>query len=120
MTGTTLTKVNLNTTQRLGLLTLGGMAAGSTTSNLTNPVLRGIFVVNKLMCRNIELPTGFTPMVPDPYSGKTARERYSQHSASRVCAGATRPSTRSGFRSRTTTPWASIAPASAGRTRRRT
>ena len=33
VTGTALTKVNLNTSQRLGLLTLGGMAAGSTTSN---------------------------------------------------------------------------------------
>ena len=30
VTGTTLTKVGLNTSQRLGLLTLGGMAAGST------------------------------------------------------------------------------------------
>ena len=86
MPGTALTKVDLNTTQRRGLLTLGGMTAGSTTSNLTNPVLRGIFVANKLMCRNIELPTGFTPMVPDPYSGKTARERYSKHSAPAVCA----------------------------------
>ena len=86
VTGTTLTKVDLNTTQRLGLLTLGGMAAGSTTSNNTNPVLRGSFIINKLMCRNIELPTGFTPMPPDPYSGKTARERYSKHSASTVCA----------------------------------
>jgi hypothetical protein len=84
--GTALTKVDLNKAQRLGLLTLGGMTAGSTTSNLTNPVLRGIFVANKLMCRNVELPTGFTPMVPDPYSGKTARERYSKHSASDVCA----------------------------------
>jgi len=86
MPGTTLTKVDLNTTQRLGLLTLGGMTAGSTTTNLTNPVLRGIFVANKLMCRNVELPTGFTPMVPDPYSGKTARERYSKHSTAAVCA----------------------------------
>ena len=85
-TGTALTKVNLNTTQRLGLMTLGGMAAGSSTSNLTNPVLRGVFVINKLMCRNIELPTGFTPMPPDPYSGKTARERVGKHTASDVCA----------------------------------
>ena len=86
VTGTALTKVNLNTSQRLGLLTLGGMAAGSTTSNLTNPVLRGVFILNKLMCRNVELPTGFTPMPPDPYSGKTARERFAKHAASDVCA----------------------------------
>ena len=50
-------------------------------------MLRGVFVLNKIMCRNIELPTGFTPMPPDPYSGKTARERFSLHSACRVCAG---------------------------------
>ena len=86
VTGTTLTKVGLNTSQRLGLLTLGGMAAGSTISSNTNPVLRGSFIVNKLMCRNIELPVGFTPMAPDPYSGKTARERYSKHSAAAICA----------------------------------
>jgi len=86
VTGTTLTKVNLNTSQRLGLLTLGGMAAGSTISSNTNPVLRGSFIINKLMCRNVELPVGFTPMPPDPYSGKTARERYSKHSAAAVCA----------------------------------
>jgi hypothetical protein len=86
VTGTTLMKANLNPTQRLGLLTTGGMMAGTTTSNLTNPVLRGTFIVNKLMCRNIELPTGFTPQVPDPYSGKTSRERYSKHSQAPICA----------------------------------
>jgi hypothetical protein len=86
VTGTALTRVNLNTSQRLGLLTLGGMGAGSSTSNMTNPVLRGTFILNKLMCRNVELPTGFTPAPPDPYSGKTARERFSKHAASDVCA----------------------------------
>jgi len=86
VTGTTLTKVNLNTSQRLGLMTLGGMAAGSTISSNTNPVLRGSFIINKLMCRNVELPVGFTPMAPDPYSAKTARERFSKHSAAAVCA----------------------------------
>jgi hypothetical protein len=86
VTSTALTKVDLNTSQRLGLLTLGGMAAGSTISSNTNPVLRGSFIVNKLMCRNIELPVGFNPMPPDPYSGKTARERYSQHSKAAGCA----------------------------------
>ena len=37
VTGTTLTKVSLNTSQRLGLLTLGGMAAGSTISDQHQP-----------------------------------------------------------------------------------
>lgn len=85
--GTTLQKVALNTEQRLGLLTLGGVTAGGTTSNLTNPVLRGAFILNKVMCLNIELPLGLAVSPPDPYSGKTARERFSQHSANGTCAG---------------------------------
>lgn len=90
VTGATFQKVNLNTSQRLGLLTLGGMMAGTTTTNLTNPVLRGSTIVQKLMCRTIPLPTGdILAMVkpPDPYSGKTARERYGQHSSMSVCHG---------------------------------
>jgi hypothetical protein len=64
--------------------------AGTTTTNLTNPVLRGGYVVIKLMCRSIALPTD--PAIlsqvkpPDPYSGKTARERFSAHSQQAVCA----------------------------------
>jgi hypothetical protein len=87
VTGTDFVKVGLNTDQRLGLLTLGGIMAGGTTSNHTNPVLRGIFIVNKLMCMNLELPTGFSPPEIDPYSGKTARERVAKHTEQAVCAG---------------------------------
>ena len=86
VTGTTLTKVNLNTSQRRGLLTLGGMMTGLTTTDLTNPVLRGSFIINKLMCKNLSVPAGLNPTTPDPYSGKTARERYGFHSASATCS----------------------------------
>jgi len=85
--GTAFTKVSLNTNQRLGLLTLGGMMAGLTTTDLTNEVLRGSFIINKLMCRGLTVPTGLNPVAPDPYSGKTARIRYGFHSANAVCAG---------------------------------
>lgn len=85
--GTALQKVELNSAQRLGLLTLGGITAGGTTSNRTNPVLRGSFVLNKVMCMNIELPVGLAVSPPDPYTAKTARERFSLHSASATCAG---------------------------------
>jgi hypothetical protein len=87
VTETTFQRVDLNTTQRLGLLTLGGITAGGTTSNNTNPVLRGTFLLNRLMCQDVELPTGFTPPQIDPYSGKTARERVALHTAQAVCAG---------------------------------
>jgi hypothetical protein len=86
VTGTGLTKVNLNTEQRLGLMTLGGMMAGLTISDLTSPVKRGAFIVNKLMCKGLHVPVGLNPKAPDPYSGKTARERFSKHEAMAVCA----------------------------------
>jgi len=87
VTGTDFKKVLLNTDQRLGLLTLGGIMAGGTTSNRTNPVLRGIFVVNRVMCADLELPVGLAPPQIDPYSGKTARERVAKHSQDAFCAG---------------------------------
>jgi hypothetical protein len=86
VTGTALTKVSLNPNQRLGLLTLGGMMAGLTTTDLTNEVLRGSFIINKLMCKGLTVPAGLNPVAPDPYSGKTARERFGFHSAMPQCS----------------------------------
>ena len=89
VTGTALQKVDYNTTQRLGILTQGGTMAGTTTTNLTNPVLRGSFIMNKMMCRHIELPSDpdilLAATTPVPYTGWTARERYSAHAAQTVC-----------------------------------
>jgi len=91
VTGETFQRVPLDTTQRLGLLTQGAMMVGTTPSNHTNPVLRGGFIVNKLMCHNISLPTDPAVLAqvapPDPYSGATGRDRFTQHSANPVCLG---------------------------------
>jgi hypothetical protein len=87
VTGDTFRKVPLDS-HRLGLLTLGGIMAGTTPSNNTNPVLRGSFVVRKLMCKSIPLPTGAIlakVKPPEPYSGKTARERFTAHKMDPVC-----------------------------------
>ena len=91
VSGTAFQKVPLDTTQRLGLLTQAGMMAGTTRSNNTNPVLRGAFVARQLLCRPLALPSDPEILAkvkpPDPYSGKTARERYGAHSREPVCAG---------------------------------
>src|SRR5690606_5979722 len=47
-------RVDLDTTKRLGLLTQGGIQAGTTVSNFTNPVRRGVFLLRHIMC--VELP----------------------------------------------------------------
>ncbi len=90
VTGEEFRKVDLDTSQRLGLLTQAGVVSGTIHSNETNPVTRGSFVAQKLMCRQIPLPSGDVlaeVKPPDPDSGATARERYAQHSEDPVCAG---------------------------------
>jgi hypothetical protein len=90
ITGSEFQRAPLDATKRLGLLTQAGIVAGTTHSNLTSPVLRGGYVVHQLLCEHIPLPSGdILALVkpPDPYSGDTARERYSQHSKDPVCAG---------------------------------
>lgn len=81
--------VELDTSRRLGLLTQGAIQAGTTISNFTNPVRRGVFLLRSMMC--VELPSPpeeFEDQVmpPDPYSGATGRERYSKHSENDDCA----------------------------------
>ena len=87
VTGDTFQKVPVDTTQRLGLLTQGALMTGTSVTNFTNPVRRGAFLLNQLMCRNLQVPIGLMVTPPDPYSAPTARERFSLHSKSDACAG---------------------------------
>jgi hypothetical protein len=83
-------KVPVDTTRRLGFITNASVLAGTTPSDHTNPVLRGSFVVQKLLCHKVPLPDpSIADMIkpPEPYSGKTARERYAKHSQDPVCSG---------------------------------
>lgn len=88
VTGTAFVKVAVDPIKRLGLLSQAGIVAGTIHSNETNPVVRGGFVVRKLLCQSIPLPTGAIAamvMIPAADGNKTARERYTAHSASPTC-----------------------------------
>jgi hypothetical protein len=63
--------------------------AGTTHSTQTNPVKRGAFILEKLLCIEVPFPTGdiaaqITP--PKSTSAPTGRERFSQHSSDPACA----------------------------------
>lgn len=82
-------RVDIDTTKRLGLLTQGGVQAGTTVSNFTNPVRRGVFLLRNIMCVDLPDPPesiANSIMPPDPGSAATGRERYSQHRENPVCA----------------------------------
>lgn len=89
VTGMEFRKVPLDTSKRRGLLTQGAVMTGTTVTNSTNPVLRGSFIVNKLLCMNVGLPSDPAILsqvkVPEDVVGTTARERFSEHSAQAVC-----------------------------------
>jgi len=89
VTGDTFQKVQLDGVKRAGLLTQGGVVAGPIHSNENNPVVRGAFVLNKLMCAKINTPpASLGPIIPpDPAIGGTARERFSAHSSNPQCSG---------------------------------
>lgn len=83
-------RVELDPGKRLGLLTQGALLTGTTVSNVTNPVRRGGYLLSHLLCVDVprpppELLARVKP--PEPYSGKTGRERYTAHSAEEACAG---------------------------------
>jgi hypothetical protein len=88
--GASFQKVPLATSQRLGILTHAGVMAGTTHSNQTNPVVRGSFIAQRLLCIDIPLPSAAIAervKAPEPYTGKTARERYTKHRSDPVCSG---------------------------------
>jgi hypothetical protein len=89
VTGSEFVQVPLDTSQRLGLLTQAGVMAGTVTTNRSNPVLRGSFVLNRLLCRKLSLPTDPAVLamvtIPEDTSGPTARDRFSKHSSQAVC-----------------------------------
>jgi len=90
VTGADFRKVPLDTSKRRGLLTQAGMVAGPLSSYKSNPVTRGGFIVKKLLCQNIPLPTGeIAAMVKTPPDDptKTVRQRFTNHSSNAVCKG---------------------------------
>lgn len=81
-------QVPVDTSRRLGVLTHAGVLAGTIHSNETNPVVRGAFLLHKILCVDIPLPMGdilAQVKPPDPDSGATARERYFKHSDDPAC-----------------------------------
>ena len=82
-----LRKVTVKPGQRAGLLTQAGMMAVLAKDNDTDPVARGRFVREVLLCQHLPPPPDTVNAVPPPPDGKrTQRERLSAHSLDPTCA----------------------------------
>jgi hypothetical protein len=82
------TELALDPNERAGLLTHPGVLAVHARENQTSPILRGVFVRERLLCHSIPPPPpDVNDVPPDPDPDSTARERFEQHTADPTCAG---------------------------------
>jgi hypothetical protein len=86
-TGTAFARVELDPTKRAGMLTHAGLLAALAETTETNPVLRGKFVREHLLCGVLPDPPGDVPPFPPPRPGLSMRARLGEHSANPACAG---------------------------------
>lgn len=87
-TGTELVRVELDPTQRAGVLTMPGVLAMNSNANQSSPVYRGKFVREQVLCQHLpDPPDDLMVIPPDPDPDLTTRERFDQHRTDPSCAG---------------------------------
>jgi uncharacterized protein DUF1592/uncharacterized protein DUF1588/uncharacterized protein DUF1595/uncharacterized protein DUF1587/uncharacterized protein DUF1585 len=79
--------VKLDPNQRVGLLTQASLLATMAKEDRTDPVRRGKFVLNQILCRGVNPPSPEIVAMFKPLDlSKTAREQFQVHAESAVCA----------------------------------
>lgn len=74
--------------QRRGILTHPALLSVHAKPNQSDPVIRGKFVRERLLCQPLPPPPPNVATVPpDPKPGLTTRQRFSEHSTNATCAG---------------------------------
>ena len=80
--------VELDPTERAGLLTHASILAKSSHADQTSPIHRGVIVRENLLCHPLPLPPDdANDVAPDPSPDSTTRERFEEHTANPTCAG---------------------------------
>lgn len=81
-------RVELDPSQRAGLLTDAGLMAGLAKRDSTSPIQRGVFVRQTLLCQPLGAPPNAeVAVVPEADPTKTTRERFAEHTSDPSCAG---------------------------------
>jgi Protein of unknown function (DUF1592)/Protein of unknown function (DUF1588)/Protein of unknown function (DUF1595)/Protein of unknown function (DUF1587)/Protein of unknown function (DUF1585) len=86
-TGGAFTRVELDPTQRSGILTQGAFLAAFASPEDSSPVKRGTWVRVRLLCQELPAPPAKVPELSAPAEGVSTRERFSQHSSDPACKG---------------------------------
>jgi hypothetical protein len=84
--GTGLTRTTLNTPERGGLLTMGGILSITSFTNRTSIVRRGAWVLSQLLCAPPPPPPPNVPPFPTTVTSGTQEQILAMHRANPVCA----------------------------------
>jgi hypothetical protein len=80
-------KIQLDPSQRAGILSHASVLFAHSHSEQTSPVLRGKWVREVLLCQKVpDPPPTVNAMPPPPEPGQTTRERFSAHRTQSSCA----------------------------------
>jgi hypothetical protein len=86
-TGDTLTKVDLDPTQRAGLLTQIGFLAANAEQDMPNIIIRGVHIARKIMCAALPPPPNNVPPLPELQPNMTNRQRVELATKDAPCNG---------------------------------
>jgi hypothetical protein len=84
---TTFSKVMLDPTQRMGVLTQGSMLAAFARPDESSPVKRGKWLRTRLLCGELPDPPNNVPELPALPDGISNRERFAMHTSNTACSG---------------------------------
>ncbi len=88
MTSATFEKVPLDGAKRGGLLTHGSLMTLLANANQSNPVRRGKFIREQILCQHLPPPPDDADIdIPQLDPTLTTRERFSEHRENAACAG---------------------------------
>jgi Protein of unknown function (DUF1592)/Protein of unknown function (DUF1588)/Protein of unknown function (DUF1595)/Protein of unknown function (DUF1585)/Protein of unknown function (DUF1587) len=76
ITGATMQKVQVNATQRAGVLTHPAIMSTFATENTSHPIKRGVFVWGKVLCRPLPDPPANVPPFVAPAPGQSLRQDF--------------------------------------------
>jgi hypothetical protein len=82
--------VDLDPTERAGLLTRAGFLAVHATQNVTSPIRRGVFMLTEVLCTDLMAPpanVNNTPVEPTEGGANSVREATLLRTGSPSCAG---------------------------------
>ena len=78
-------RVELDPTERSGVLTMAGFLAANATSTETDPIHRGVFINRRFLCSTLPAPPNAVPPLPDAPTPMTMRERVDRHTGMGTC-----------------------------------